>query len=126
VDLLVDTHIFLWWEWQSSDLSASALAAFSDPENRMIVSAATVWEIAIKKNTGRLVFEGDVVASCKASDFRILPITAEHADMAGSLPLHHTDPFDRMLVAQASIEGLVLLTQDRKLLRYDVPILGTS
>lgn len=126
MDLLVDTHILLWWEWKSSDLSAVVKAVFEDPENRMVVSAATVWEISIKRNTGRLDFEGDVIASCKASSFQILPITAEHADLAGSLPLHHTDPFDRMLIAQTKIEGLVLLTEDRKLLRYGVPVLGAS
>lgn len=90
----------------------------------MVVSAATIWEIAIKRNTGRLEFEGDVIAACKANAFEILSITAEHADLAGTLPLHHTDPFDRMLVAQAKIEGLVLLTQDRKLLLYGAPVIG--
>lgn len=101
-----------------------AMSAIEDSENRIVVSAATVWEVAIKRNTGRLDFEGDIIASCKASAFQILPITAEHADLAGSLPLHHTDPFDRMLIAQAKIEGLVLLTEDRKLLGYGVPTLG--
>lgn len=126
MDLLIDTHILLWWEWQSSDLSATARAAFNDAENRFIVSAATIWEISIKRNTDRLDFDGDVIASCKANDFEILPMTAGHAELAGSLPLHHTDPFDRMLIAQARIEGLVLFTHDRKLLRYGVPILGVQ
>jgi PIN domain nuclease of toxin-antitoxin system len=89
-----------------------------------MVSAATVWEIAIKRKTGRLQFDGDTIAACKASSFDLLPITAEHAELAGTLPLHHTDPFDRMLVAQAKIEGLVLLTQDPKLRAFGVPILG--
>jgi PIN domain nuclease of toxin-antitoxin system len=92
----------------------------------MAVSAATIWEISIKRKTGRLVFDGGAIASCKASNFDLLPITAEHAELAGALPLHHTDPFDRMLVAQARIEGLVLLTQDRKLLPYGVPVLGVT
>lgn len=126
MDLLIDTHILLWWEWKSSDLPAMAKSAIEESENRIVVSAATVWEVAIKRNTGRLDFEGDIIASCKANAFQILPITAEHADLAGSLPLHHTDPFDRMLIAQAKIEGLVLLTEDRKLLGYGVPTLGGS
>jgi PIN domain nuclease of toxin-antitoxin system len=126
VDLLIDTHILLWWEWKSSDLPALARSAFNDPQNHMVVSAASIWEISIKRNTGRLEFEGDVIASCKANDFQILSIAAEHAELAGALPLHHTDPFDRMLIAQAKIEGLVLLTQDRKLLRYGVPVLGAQ
>ncbi|MGD9883072.1 MAG: type II toxin-antitoxin system VapC family toxin [Reyranella sp.] len=87
---------------------------------------ATVWEISIKRASGRLDFDGDTIASCTASRFQILPILAEHAELAGRLPLHHTDPFDRMLVAQATIEGLVLLTRDRKLTPYGVPIFGAG
>jgi PIN domain nuclease of toxin-antitoxin system len=124
VNLLIDTHILLWWEWRSRDLADTVRAAFDDPDNRMIVSAATIWEIAIKRNTGRLDFEGDLIAACEANAFEILPIAARHAQLAGALPLHHTDPFDRMLIAQATVEGLVLLTQDRKLLLYGVPVLG--
>jgi PIN domain nuclease of toxin-antitoxin system len=124
VNLLIDTHILLWWEWQARALSEVMRTALRDPENRLVVSAATVWEISMKRKTGRLDFDGDTIAACKASNFDFLPITAEHAELAGALPLHHTDPFDRMLVAQAKIEALVLLTQDRKLLGYGVPILG--
>lgn len=126
MNLLIDTHILLWWEWRSRDLPDMARTALDDPENRMAVSAATTWEISIKRKTGRLLFDGDAIASWKASNFDLLPITAEHAELAGALPLHHTDPFDRMLVAQARIEGLVLLTQDRKLLPYGVPVLGVT
>ena len=90
------------------------------------MSAATIGEISIKRNTGRLDFEGDLIQACTANAFDILPMSAEHAALAGSLPLHHTDPFDRMLVAQARIENLVLVTHDRKLVPYGVPILGVS
>jgi PIN domain nuclease of toxin-antitoxin system len=90
------------------------------------VSAATIWEIAIKRNTSRLDFEGDLIASCSANGFEILSISAQHADMAEALPLLHSDPFDRMLIAQAKLEGLILLTQDRKMLLYEVPILGLA
>src|SRR5260370_40783249 len=92
----------------------------------MAVSAANIWEISIKRKTGRLVFDGDAIASCKAGNFDLLPITAEHAELAGALPLHHTDPFGRVLVAQARIEGLVLLTEDRKLLPHERPVLGPT
>ena len=126
MNLLIDTHILLWWEWRSRDLPDAARTALNDSENRLAVSAATIWEISIKRKTGRLVFDGDAIASCKASNFDLLPITAEHAELAGALPIHHTDPFDRMLVAQAKIEGLVLLTQDRKFLPYGVPVLGVA
>ncbi len=97
-----------------------------DTNNRFVVSAVTIWEVSIKKQTGRLEFEGDLIAACRANAFDLLSISAEHAALAGSLPLHHTDPFDRMLIAQARTEGLVLLTQDRKLLQYGVPVLGVS
>lgn len=126
MNLLVDTHIFLWWQWRSPDLPEVARAALVNRENRAIVSAATIWEISIKRTTGRLDFEGDAIAACTASGFELLSMTAQHAERAGSLPFHHADPFDRMLVAQAEIEGLVLVTQDRKLLPYGVAVLGVT
>jgi PIN domain nuclease of toxin-antitoxin system len=124
VDLLIDTHVLLWWEWRSRDLSPASLGALNDAQNRFVVSAATIWEVSIKKNTGRLEFEGDLIGACLANGFELLPISAMHAELAGALPLHHTDPFDRMLIAQAKSESLVLLTQDRKLAMYGVPVLG--
>ena len=126
MDLLVDTHVFLWWEWESPELSHAAREALLDKKNRVLVSVASVWEISIKRSNGRLDFDGDTIASCAASGFEILPIVAEHAELAGRLPLHHTDPFDRMLVAQARIEGLVLMTNDRKITPYGVPLLGAD
>lgn len=124
MNLLIDTHVLLWWEWQSHDLSVVARQALSDRRNRFAVSAATIWEVSIKRRTGRLEFEGDLVAACFANAFELLPITAAHAELAGSLPLHHTDPFDRMLIAQAKAEALTLLTQDRKMAMYGVPTFG--
>ena len=124
--LLIDTHVFLWSEWGSRELSSVAHAALNDPNNRFVVSAATIWEISIKRNTGRLEFEGDLIGACAANAFELLPMTPQHAELAGSLPLHHNDPFDRMLIAQAKIEDLVLLTQDRKLALYSVPLLGLT
>jgi PIN domain nuclease of toxin-antitoxin system len=92
VDLLIDTHVLLWWEWQSRDLSPASRAAPNDVENRFVVSAATIWEVSIKKNTGRLEFEGDLIAACLANGFELLPMAPLHAELAGALPLHHTDP----------------------------------
>ena len=126
MDLLADTHVFVWWEWRSRELSQTAREAMGDIGNRVFVSVATVWEISIKRASGRLDFDGDTIAACTASGFQVLPILAEHAELAGRLPFHHTDPFDRMLVAQATIEGLVLLTMDRKLAPYGVPIFGVD
>jgi len=124
VDLLIDTHVLLWWQWQSLDLSRAARKALNDRRNRFVVSAATIWEVSIKRHAGKLDVEGDLAAACHANGFDLLPISAEHAELAGALPLHHTDPFDRMLIAQAKSESLVLLTQDRKMELYGVPLLG--
>jgi len=96
VDLLIDTHVLLWWEWQSRDLSSACRAALSDSGNRFVVSSATIWEVSIKKNTGRLKFQGDLIAACVANGFELLPIAPLHAELAGGLPLHHSDPFDRI------------------------------
>ena len=126
MNLLIDTHVFLWSEWWSRELSPIARTALNDRNNRFVVSAATIWEISIKPNTGRLEFEGDLIDACVANAFELLPMTPQHAELAGALPLHHSDPFDRMLIAQAKFEDLVLLTQDRKLALYGVPLLGLT
>jgi len=90
------------------------------------VSAASVWEIAIKVKIGRLDVEGaDLTAEIEENGFVELAITASHAQRAGSLPRHRDDPFDRMLIAQAEVEDLVLVTHDRRLRRYGVEILAT-
>ena len=100
-------------------------AAIADPAHDVLVSAASAWEIAIKAALGRLSFPLDRIEGVLAQmGIWPLPISLAHAVAAGSLPRHHDDPFDRMLVAQARLEGLVLVTEDTALARYDVPILG--
>lgn len=126
MDLLLDTHAFIWWNAQDRRLADVAREAIRDPGNRVIVSAASVWEIAIKRKTGKLLFRHDVLPAIAADGFETIDITPEHADAAGSLPLHHADPFDRLLVAQARIEQFVLVTQDRQILPYGVPLIGVS
>lgn len=126
VDLLLDTHAFIWWNAEDPRLTPVARDAICDPENRVVVSAASVWEISIKRKTGRLVFQHDVLEALAQDGFTTIDISPRHADVAGSLPLHHADPFDRLLVAQARIEGFVLVTQDRQILPYGVPVLGVS
>jgi len=126
VDLLLDTHAFIWWNAQDRRLADVAREAIRDPGNRVIVSAASVWEIAIKRKIGKLSFRHDVLPAITADGFETIDITPGHADAAGSLPLHHADPFDRLLVAQARIEQLVLVTQDRQILPYGVPLIGVS
>lgn len=87
----------------------------------MFVSAVTVWEIAIKRGLGKLVFAGALGKAIEGHGFAALPITVEQAQWAGTLPQWHRDPFDRLLVAQAQLEGLVLVTVDDEILRYAVP-----
>jgi PIN domain nuclease of toxin-antitoxin system len=115
--------VLLWWLEDSPRLSRAARAAIADPGNEVWVSAASVWELAIKRARGRLRIEGDLVEEMAAVWFGTLPITVEHALAAAALPPHHDDPFDRMLVAQAGLEGLTLVTRDRRMAPYRVSLL---
>ncbi len=119
--LLLDTHTFLWWDANDARLTTSFRQAITLPQNEVFVSALTVWEIAIKKAVGKLVFRGSAVETIQKHGFLPLPITMEHAERAGSLPVLHRDPFDRLLVAQAQLDGMVLVTVDEQILRYQVP-----
>jgi PIN domain nuclease of toxin-antitoxin system len=101
-------------------------AAIEDGANDIFISSATVWEIAIKRVTGKLAFAAPIVETVERLGFELLPITGAHAEHAGGLPRHHNDPFDRMLVAQATLEGLVLGTQDPLMRPYAVPVLGLA
>ena len=124
--LLLDTHALLWWFGDDSKLTASAIAAISDPDNFVGVSAASIWEVAIKVKIRRLTVPADFDARVAAAPLEPLPVTHRHAFVAGGLPLHHDDPFDRMLVAQAQREGLTLLTSDVRITRYAVAVLPAS
>jgi PIN domain nuclease of toxin-antitoxin system len=126
VRLLLDTHVFLWWDAQPASISPLLLAAIRDEATEIFVSVASVWEIAIKRAVGRLGFRQQICSAIAAHGFDLLPITGGHAEHAGALPRHHRDPFDRMLVAQATVERMVLGTQDPKMGAYDVPMLGLS
>ncbi len=121
--LLLDTHVLLWWLQNASRLSPGTRKAISDAAAVVHVSAATVWEAAIKVALGKLQISGDLPSAIPASGFIELPITARHAWLAGTLPRHHDDPFDRILVAQARLEELTIVTHDVALRRYDVPVL---
>jgi len=124
VRLLLDTHALLWWLEEHPALSHVAYAAIADPETTVAVSAASLWEISTKQNLGELRPPvDDVVGSLAANRLEALAITPEHAWAAQQLPLHHRDPFDRILVAQAQLEGLTIVTRDSKIARYQVAIL---
>jgi len=115
---LLDTHLLIWWWEDSAHLSAKTRQLIGEQTSVVFVSAASVWEIAIKKTLGKLEMTADIEQVIQKSKFQPLPITLHHAVLAGRLPRHHDDPFDRMLVAQAQHEGLTLLTHDRRLKTY--------
>jgi PIN domain nuclease of toxin-antitoxin system len=122
--LLLDTHVFLWWDAKDPQLPEDYRAAIAAPANDVFVSAVSVWEIAIKRSVGKLKFAGSAHNAVVRHGFQHLPITSEHAEWAGSMPERHRDPFDRMLVAQADHEKLVLMTVDSQVLSYPVRCFG--
>jgi PIN domain nuclease of toxin-antitoxin system len=122
--ILIDTHVFLRWDRQLRRLSRPLRAAIEDDANDVYLSAASVWEIAIKRTLGKLTFSRPIVDAASELGFDILPVTGMHAERAGGLPRHHDDPFDRLIVAQADLESMVLGTQDPMLRPYAVSILG--
>lgn len=123
MSLLLDTHVLLWWLSDDPLLPPAARDAIASTENEVIVSAASAWEIAIKKAAGRLEAPDDLVEAVESNDFRTLPITLAHAIAAGALPPHHFDPFDRMLIAQAHTEGLTVVSVDKRFPQYDIELL---
>jgi PIN domain nuclease of toxin-antitoxin system len=124
LSLLLDTHLVLWWmAGEPSRIGKKALAALGSDDAEPIVSVATIWEAAIKRALGKLEAPPDLLAQLEEAGVRLLPIAARHADLVGFLPLHHRDPFDRLLVAQATVEGLPLVSDDESLRRYDIELL---
>lgn len=120
MNLLLDTHVLLWAIDQPEHLDETAREAIRDSHNRVVVSAASAWEIAIKRGLGKLRFDADLAEMLDAVGFDPLAVGFEHARVAGALPAVHRDPFDRVLVAQAQVEALTLVTRDAVFDRYDV------
>ncbi len=118
--LLLDTHVLLWALEDSQALNADARRSITDTRNEVFVSAASIWEMAIKRSQGKLRTPDNLADTVQEAGFAALPITLAHAKQAGMLPPHHRDPFDRMLVAQALAEGLVLVTDDAHIPKYGV------
>ena len=119
--LLLDTNAFIWWVGDDPRLGPSARSIIADSENDVFVSAASAWEISIKRAKGKLGF-GDVETALEAHAFEPLAIELEHGVAAGDLPPHHRDPFDRVLIAQARRESLAIVTADDAFALYDVDI----
>lgn len=120
--LLLDTHALLWW-LADEGLTAQARDAIADPANLVLVSAATAWEISIKKALGKLAAPDDLEYQMDVGGFAPLPISIAHAVTAGQLPRHHEDPFDRMLIAQAFAEELTIVTRDKRFEDYGAALL---
>lgn len=125
--LLLDTHTFLWLVEGNPSLSTAAQAALADPANDLYLSAASVWELAIKVANKKLSLSDplDVYVSKWTTAYQLdpLPVLSAHALAVGGLPAHHKDPFDRLLIAQAMVEGMTLVTGDSTFSLYGAPIL---
>ena len=120
-DYLPDTHVFLWYATSSRTMRQETYQIMGDPTNRVFISVASIWEMAIKQGLGKLdPLDREPEQVVEDSRFRLLDINSIHAKTAGRLPLLHRDPFDRMLVAQAQIEDLILITDDPKIKPYGV------
>ncbi len=123
MNLFLDTHILLWWLDDNRSLSKQARDAIATTDNLIFVSVAVIWEIRIKQAIGKLEITPDFLRILKQQGFEVLSITANHAYKVGDLPMHHRDPFDRMLIAQAMEEGLTIMTHDRVFKEYKIPIM---
>jgi len=122
--LLLDTHVLIWWFEGSVQLGTTAREEIGDPQNEVFVSAVSIWEMAIKKQLGKLKAPNDLEKKVEQAGFSKLVISMFHSEQAGLLPLHHKDPFDRMLVAQAQAEGLTIVTKDEAFPFYGIKLMS--
>ena len=123
MSLLLDTHVLLWWLADDERLPGRMRAAVADGETEVFVSAASAWEMSIKAALGKLTVPDGLPEELRRQGFTELPITVEDGLLAGALPRHHDDPFDRVLIAQAARRRLQLVTVDRRFADYDVRLL---
>lgn len=122
-EYLLDTHILLWWLADDKKLSAKKRAIITKPENTILVSSVSVWEIVIKKSLKKLDVPDNLLEILEENNLTFLPMTVEHALYIEQLPSIHADPFDRLLIAQSVIEDLIFITEDRIIPQYDVKCL---
>jgi len=127
VKALLDTHVFLWWVTDDRRLSARACEVIADPAVDLFLSAASVWEIAIKTALGKLHFDVEmerfIPLQLERNEVRVLPVELLHALRVAALPGHHGDPFDRFLVAQCQVEEMPIVTGDEVVRRYGVQVI---
>ncbi len=121
---LLDTHIFLWSLDEIKRLTKEVVNILKDPRNHIFVSVATAWEISIKNKKGKLPLKTTLEECFRKSNFEILDIQLAHVLNLEKLPILHRDPFDRLLVAQAIVEKLMIITEDEKIKKYDVSVLA--
>lgn len=120
---MLDTHVFLWWLADDPRLPAKISKAIADSRSQVFVSAVVIWEISIKKALGKLQCPDNIEEAIRVNGFHSLDITISHALELQKLPIHHNDPFDRMLIAQAQFEKLTIATHDSQIKKYGVPLL---
>jgi len=125
--LLLDTHVFIWWADQQEILSATALSALKDEGNELLLSVASVWEMQIKVQLGKLKLSMPlkelVATQVETNDIRTLPVELAHVLALNALPFHHKDPFDRLLIAQSITEGVTLVSADPEFPAYPTKLL---
>lgn len=127
MNLLLDTHAFIWWATEPEKLSPQARVSCEDDNNTLLLSVASVWEMQIKLQLGKLKLKDSLRAFIEyqrdADELRILPIAVEHVFALDNLPLHHKDPFDRIIIAQATVEEFFVVTTDESFKMYPVKLL---
>ena len=119
MNLLLDTHVLLWWLDDNPSLLEKGRRAIANSQNLIVLSAVVIWEIAL----GKLAIAPTFYDVVKKEGFAMLSITSDHAYAVGDLPMHHRDPFDRMIIAQAKLEGLTVVTHDTVFKKYGIPVL---
>ena len=122
--ILLDTHVLIWWMSGDEQLGLNAQKHISNTENSIYVSSASVWEMSIKQQLGKLSVQDDIESLVEELGFSALPISLFHGQQAGRLPTHHHDPFDRMLIAQAQAEGLQILTKEEHFPAYGIRLIN--
>lgn len=123
MNILLDTHILLWWLADDPKLSSGHRSIIANPDNLCYVSSVSIWEISIKSSIGKLTIEDNYIDELVAEGFLELPVTWRHCDRVRQLPDIHQDPFDRLLIAQAGIEQLSLLSVDEQIKKYEIPVI---
>lgn len=127
MNLLLDSHAFVWWRDEPNNLSPTAFAEISNPNNDVYLSVVTVWELQIKIALNKFTVKGGLEATIKDEQlnngFQILPVELAHALYLENLPLHHKDPFDRLLISQAIVENMTIVSADKHFANYQVNLL---